>query len=1044
MLSHFTYLKDAGFDFPAPMQTMIILCKLPPTMEVVPQILSQTSPDEIKNLKLEGIVKAAMLSFEQKGATRGSGKGPQANKLSAVKRKPADPKFAQQQQGGSNSSVSRNAPAQGQGGRTRRGSKKAHARHEAAQQAAFTTYVHYDGPEPTVDPRALAHTPGATNFGPPAFDNTIKAFDLAHHLGVEPSCQTIHTLDHIVLTASASLDQPEAGPSLLKRPRLEECITMYEEDAISLRDDEPIAHKLFTDDEFDEVHAMVLDRYNAMSMAMDVEASLFRQVPSARVLTDTDTLPLHVLYTPALYIVSSHYNLSCRVSSNAYICLCSNNACCAGCKGKMVNDSELSGAFWLLDSGASHHFTGDIGDFASYNTLKRAHYAKTANGVALIAGIGTVLLQCLDHNSGDEKVITLTQVLHMPGATAHLISMGKMLQHNYRVTGNKRGISLTHKAERLWFGPDPEDDHNIIIFGIRSIPIIRSNYIASVSKVNYDIMHRRFGHPLKEVLQHTQKHTQRFPEIHFPTEDCVCPGCALGKMPNQAFPENKRHASKPFELVHSDLKSFPVTSYQKFQYVITFYDDFTSHAWTMPLCSKAAVIMAAKDFLEMVHVQHNVHIIGWMSNAGGEYKSDLFDRALLEKGIKIYQSAPRTPMQNGHAERLGRTLMDKAESMRHQACIPDPWWEFVFAHATHIYNRTPVARLRWCTPHEMLKGEMPNIDHLGVFGCGAFVYLPATARANKMAPKSELMTYVSVAPGNEHNFLFMHSTNAVFTPAHAVFDECHFPHCPKNRHKPLENPFGRANPKPTTDRPGNPPEDIDSDDDVEHDHGYPHPQAQDDDPKRKEPQAPEEEPNQINPPCTPSPVPPPAPRTPSPERNLPPLALQRPGRAECHQNAPCPPAVNIPARPQHEHRVPLCPGNMYREQQHPVEQLRDIESALRWRETVGEASRPPQPDTPDHVPGGFPDTSAMPSEEDVQKMCEEGGANLVRFMMGKALTTREPQYESVRNWSYKDIARLPQAEQKLWRLACQEELDVLRKRKVLLVDCPRDRKVIKN
>ena len=129
---------------------MIILCKLPPTMEVVAQILSQTSPDEIKNLKPEGIVKAATLSFEQKGATRGGGKGPQANKLSAVKRKPADPKFAQQQQqpqrqqqqqqGGSNGGASGNAPAQGQGGRTRRGGKKARARRENAQQAAFATY----------------------------------------------------------------------------------------------------------------------------------------------------------------------------------------------------------------------------------------------------------------------------------------------------------------------------------------------------------------------------------------------------------------------------------------------------------------------------------------------------------------------------------------------------------------------------------------------------------------------------------------------------------------------------------------------------------------------------------------------------------------------------------------------------------------------------------------------------------------------------------------------------------------------------------------
>ena len=121
-------------------------------------------------------------------------------------------------------------------------------------------------------------------------------------------------------------------------------------------------------------------------------------------------------------------------------------------------------------------------------------------------------------------------------------------------------------------------------------------------------------------------------------------------MPNQAFSENERRATKPFELVHSDLKSFPVQSYRKFKYVITFYDDFTPHAWTMALRSKAAAITATKDFLKMVCIQHNAHVIGWMSDASGEYKSDLFDRALLEKRIKIYQSAPQTPMQNGRAK----------------------------------------------------------------------------------------------------------------------------------------------------------------------------------------------------------------------------------------------------------------------------------------------------------------------------------------------------------------------------------------------------------
>jgi len=63
---------------------------------------------------------------------------------------------------------------------------------------------------------------------------------------------------------------------------------MYEEDAISLGDDEPFAHKPFTVDEFDEIDTMVLDRYNATLIMMGTEASLFRQVPSV------EAIPIYV------------------------------------------------------------------------------------------------------------------------------------------------------------------------------------------------------------------------------------------------------------------------------------------------------------------------------------------------------------------------------------------------------------------------------------------------------------------------------------------------------------------------------------------------------------------------------------------------------------------------------------------------------------------------------------------------------------------------------------------------------------------------------
>jgi hypothetical protein len=33
--------------------------------------------------------------------------------------------------------------------------------------------------------------------------------------------------------------------------------------------------------------------------------------------------------------------------------------------------------------------------------------------------------------------------------------------------------------------------------------------------------------------------------------------------------------------------------------------------------------------------------------------------------------------------------MDKAESMRFTACIPQSWWEFSVEYAVQLYNRTP-------------------------------------------------------------------------------------------------------------------------------------------------------------------------------------------------------------------------------------------------------------------------------------------------------------------------------------------------------------------
>jgi hypothetical protein len=42
--------------------------------------------------------------------------------------------------------------------------------------------------------------------------------------------------------------------------------------------------------------------------------------------------------------------------------------------------------------------------------------------------------------------------------------------------------------------------------------------------------------------------------------------------------------------------------------------------------------------------------------------------------------------QNGRAERFIQTIVEKAQAIHLEACIPQNWWEFAVNYAVHIYN----------------------------------------------------------------------------------------------------------------------------------------------------------------------------------------------------------------------------------------------------------------------------------------------------------------------------------------------------------------------
>jgi hypothetical protein len=173
-----------------------------------------------------------------------------------------------------------------------------------------------------------------------------------------------------------------------------------------------------------------------------------------------------------------------------------------------------------------------------------------------------------------------------------------------------------------------------------------------------------------------------------------------------------------------------------------------------------------------------------MIDAGGEFKSNKLRMFLKELGINILTSVPHMHQQNGCAERFIRTIVKKAQAICLEACIPQNWWEFAVNYAVHVYNHTSSKRSSndYRMSFERLHCTKPDVAHLRVLGCGAYVFLPEDVRNNNLSPRSELMTFIGLSEGTK-GYIFMKSpNNNVFTAVQALFDETLFPKCPNMCH----------------------------------------------------------------------------------------------------------------------------------------------------------------------------------------------------------------------------------------------------------------------
>lgn len=404
-----------------------------------------------------------------------------------------------------------------------------------------------------------------------------------------------------------------------------------------------------------------------------------------------------------------------------------------------INDNK-----WFLDSGASTHMT--CREDWMYNVTEPSVKSVTvANRKPLaVKGVG-----CVDIHISQDNVIQVNNVLYVPGLAANLLSVSTIVSKGHKVTFNNKGCEVQNgKGEVVCTAT----------LGNKLYTIDTSKevaHLASSSQNSNDtyLWHLRMGHlnipDVKKLPSCTDGVT-----LTQEQSNVTCTHCMEGRQARIPFKNIGSRATKPLELIHSDLCGpMENTSFGGMKYFITYIDDFTRMVYVYFLKDKLTILETFKDFKLKVENELNHKITKLRTDNGKEYCNINFEKYLSNHGIIHQTSTPYTPQQNGMAERMNRTLVERARCMLFFANLEKRYWAEAVAAAAYIINRSPTKSLQGKTPYEMWKGKKPTLSHMKIFGSEAMVYVPKEKR-QKWDRKSVKMIFVGYCD-NTKGYRFM-------------------------------------------------------------------------------------------------------------------------------------------------------------------------------------------------------------------------------------------------------------------------------------------------
>ncbi|GJW02681.1 retrovirus-related pol polyprotein from transposon TNT 1-94 [Tanacetum coccineum] len=335
---------------------------------------------------------------------------------------------------------------------------------------------------------------------------------------------------------------------------------------------------------------------------------------------------------------------------------------------------------WIMDSGGSFHMTPRRDFLFDFKEFNGGTVLLGDNRACAIMGIGKVRVQMKDGSS-----FVLENVRYIPELKRNLISLGTLDREGYTVKlqngrvkvikGSLMVLSGTMKGNCVYSLDGWAES------GEASVGIQEKESLAQV-------WHKRLGHISEAGLHELEKRevlgNKGLGKLEF------CKNCVLGKSTRVCFSRGQ-HMTLEYNYVHADLwwtlGPSRVESMSGCRYFLSIVDDYSRRVW--------------------------VHFL--------RHKNETFSK--FKEWKQLVENQTGTPQQNGLAERMNMTLLNKVSSLLIQSGLPDSFWAEATVTAAYLINRSPSTALEKKTPMDLWSGHPANYEMLRIFSCVAYSHV---------------------------------------------------------------------------------------------------------------------------------------------------------------------------------------------------------------------------------------------------------------------------------------------------------------------------------